>query len=178
MLITARNCQLLVVCAAVLAPVIALAESPVLPSEEIREYDVLIKQSPAGKVSTRITQAQDGTTVAVTDTAVDAKSFLMKYHYEYHGQETWRGDRLTHLDSHTNDDGKKLAVAAAVDSSGAQIDILGKPRRSGPVLVMTTNYWRLPRPPVHDRQHFDHRLGYRCSVCCTDPTTGSGFSRR
>jgi hypothetical protein len=144
MLSSACHCRLFFVCSAMLAPAIALTQSPGAPVEEVREYEVLVKQSPAGKVSTTIAQAQDGTTVAVTDTTVDAKFFLIKYHYEYHGKESWRGERLVRLESHTNDDGKKLAVLVAVDASGSRIDVQGKPVRSGPILAMTSNYWRLP----------------------------------
>jgi hypothetical protein len=128
----------------VLAPAIARAQSPRPAAEEVREYDVLVRQTPSGKVVTRIAEAQDGTTVAATDTTVDARFFLLKYHYEYHGKETWQGERLLRLDSHADDDGKKLAVTATADASGSRIDVPGTPVRTGPVLAMTTTYWRLP----------------------------------
>lgn len=143
MFTVAGNCRFLLVCAALLAPSIAVAQSN-LPAEELREYDVLVKQTPSGKVSTRITQSPDGTTVALTDTIVDAKFFLLKYHYDYHGKETWQGERFVRLESHANDNGKRLAVAAAVDASGSRIEVPGSPAQTGPLLPMTTTYWRLP----------------------------------
>ena len=122
----------------------AAAQTSPAPAEELREYDVSIKQSPVGKVSIRTAEYRDGTIVAVTDTLVNARFFLVTYHYEYHGKETWQNQRLARLDSHADDDGKKLAVTAVTDSTRSRLDVLGNPPRSGPALVMTSNYWRLP----------------------------------
>jgi hypothetical protein len=137
-------CRLSLVGGALLASRAVLAQAPIGPADEVREYEVLVKQKPVGRISTWVTEAQDGTTVAVIDTAVEAEFFLIKYRYEFHGKETWQGDRLVRLESHTNDNGKLLAVSAAVDSNGSRIDVKSKPVRSGPVLAMTSNYWRLP----------------------------------
>jgi hypothetical protein len=112
--------------------------------DELRMYDVVVKQKPVGKVSIQISQTPDGRIVSTTNTAVDAEFFLIKYHYEYHGREIWLSDRLMRLDSRANDDGKQLAVSVAVDSNGSRIDVKGKPARSGPIFAMTSNYWRLP----------------------------------
>jgi len=128
-----------------LAPAFASAQTAP-PAGELREYDVLIKQSPVGKVTIRTTTAQDGTIVATTDTTVNARFFLITYHYDYHGTETWQNDRLARLDSRADDDGKKLAVTAITDARSARIDAAGSPARAAPSLVMTSNYWRLPDP--------------------------------
>jgi Family of unknown function (DUF6134) len=129
--------------AVLLATTTARSASPA-SAEEVRTYEVLVKGKPAGSVVTRTASAQDGITVAITDTTVETSFLLIKYRYEYHGKETWRGDRLLRLDSRTNDNGKALAVSAAVDANGSRIEVKGKPAQSGPALAMTTNYWRLP----------------------------------
>lgn len=128
--------------AVLLATTTARSASPA-SAEEVRTYEVLVKEKPAGSVVTRTASAQDGITVAITDTTVETSFLLIKYRYEYHGKETWRGDRLLRLDSRTNDNGKILAVSAAVDANGSRIEVKGKPAQSGPALAMTTNYWRL-----------------------------------
>ena len=139
-----RVCQLAMICAVAIAPMTALAQTSGAPSVEVREYDVVLQKKPIGKVSIRITQAADGTTVSTTDTAIEEAFLFTKYRYEYHGDETWQRGRLVRLDSRTNDNGKPLAVSAAVDATGSRVEVKGKPTRSGPVLAMTSNYWRLP----------------------------------
>jgi uncharacterized protein DUF6134 len=129
---------------------VALCDGPRLAgAEEIREYEVSVRQKPVGKVTTRIKYTNDGTTVATTDTVVDATFFLIKYHYDFHGTETWAEQekaprRLIQLDSRTNDDGKALAVTAVSDGSGSRIDVRGSATRRAPALVMTSNYWHAP----------------------------------
>jgi hypothetical protein len=144
MLSAARIRQMGLVLTTLLVPAAVRAQAPGLPALEVREYDVVVKDKPVGKLTTRIAHAQDGTTVTTTDTAVEAEFVLIKYRYEFHGTETWQGDRLVGLNSRTNDDGKLLAVSAAVDLRGSRIDVKDKPHRSGPVLAMTSSYWRLP----------------------------------
>ncbi len=113
-------------------------------ADELLEYEVIVKQKSMGKVLIRNHTMQDGATISITDTNVEAEFLLMKHRYEYHGQETWRGNRLVRLDSRTNDNGKQLAVSAIVDSDRSVVNVQGKQRQAGPAFVMTTNYWRLP----------------------------------
>lgn len=112
--------------------------------DELLEYEVIVKQKSMGKVLIRNHTTQDGVTVSITDTNVEAEFLLMKHRYEYHGQETWRGNRLVRLDSRTNDNGKQLAVSAIVDSDRSVVAVNDKQRQAGPAFVMTSNYWRLP----------------------------------
>jgi hypothetical protein len=156
MLFGLRNCRLfslwnplfmlalLLADAVVLAPGQLRAQSPHPVAHEIRDYDVSIKQSPVGKVSIDATQFQDGAWVAVTDTVVNARYFLVTYHYDYHGKEIWQNERLVRLESQANDNGTKLGVTAASDARSSRLDVLGTPTTAGPPLVMTSNYWRLP----------------------------------
>ncbi len=120
------------------------AQTPQSAAEELREYEVVVKQKTMGKVSIRTRATQDGATISITDTNVEAEYLLMKHRYEYHGQETWRGDRLVRLDSRTNDNGKQLAVSASVDSGRSVVNIKGKQPQAGPAFVMSSNFWRLP----------------------------------
>ena len=140
----ATFCRLSLVGALLLTSRAVFAAAPNPTPEEVREYEVIVKQKPSGKVTIRIAAAPDGTTVATTETAVEAEFVLLKYRYEYHGQETWQGDRLLKLESRTNDNGKPLAVSAAVDANRSRVDVKGKPAVAGPLLAMTSNYWRLP----------------------------------
>jgi hypothetical protein len=124
-------------------PAFAAAQNPAA-AEEIRQYEVLVKDKPVGNVSIRILQAADGATTAWTDTTVEAGFLFIKYRYEFHDQETWNGDRLVNIESRTSDNGKLLSVQAATDSRGSNIQISGQASRLGPPLALTENYWQLP----------------------------------
>jgi hypothetical protein len=117
-------------------------------SDEIRQYDVIVKDKPVGNASIRISQRPDGMTVAHTDTSVLVEYLLFKYHYEFHGIETWQSDQLLQMESRTDDNGRSSSVQAAIDSQGSRIDVRGSASRIGPSLAMTTNYWHLPNPGV------------------------------
>jgi hypothetical protein len=140
------NCWLLIGWTLLCLPSLpsALAQAPAERTDEIRQYDVFVKNKPVGNVSIRISQAPDGTTTECTDTSVEAKFLFVTYRYEFHGKEIWQSDRLVQIDGRTNDNGTPLQVQAAVDSQRSRIEVQGKEPRSGPPLAMTENYWRLP----------------------------------
>ena len=125
---------------ALLAPAKVNAQT----TDEIRQYDVIVKNKPVGNVSIRISQDADGTTTATTDTSIEAAFLFIKYRYEFHSNEQWRGDRFVQMASRTNDNGTPLSVQAVVAMHDSQIDVQGKVSRTGPPLAMTENYWRLP----------------------------------
>ena len=129
---------------ALLACTTAVAQTPIEQADEIRQYDVIVKDKPVGNVSIRISQAPGGGVSTYTDTSIEASFLFIKYRYEFHGKETWQGDRLTQLDSQADDNGTRSSIQAVVDLQGSRIDVQGKPSRIGPLLAMTENYWRLP----------------------------------
>jgi hypothetical protein len=130
-----------------LGAVPARGQAPRMLADEVREYEVLIKGKAAGKTFIHISDNDDGTTVAATDTNVKIESWLFTYKHEYHGREVWRGDQMLRADGHAIDDGKKLAVHATVSERGSVIEWPGKKQQPAPKLAMTTNYWRLPDMP-------------------------------
>ena len=85
-------------------------------ADEIRQYDVIVKNKPVGNISIRISQSADGTTTTCTDTSIEATFLFVKYRYEFHGNEKWQGDRLVQMDSRTDDNGTSSSVQAVVDS--------------------------------------------------------------
>ena len=127
-----------------LTSTIAQAQAPAAATEEVRHYKVLVKQKSTGNVTIRVTDYPDGTTICDTVTAVQAEFLLIKYRYDYHGQETWRNDRFLSLESRTNDDGKAISVSASTDARGSRISLKNRAAGQGPPLAMTSNYWRLP----------------------------------
>ena len=125
------------------APAGAQAE-PRAVSEETREFEVLVRDKPVGHSRVRISDLDDGTTIAAMDLDVTMSLVVYTYRYEFHGRETWQQDRLLAVDNHATDGGKSLALRAQVLPQGSTVEIKDKPTRDAPVVMMSTNYWRLP----------------------------------
>lgn len=119
-------------------------QSPRAPREEVREYDIIVKERVAGTRTTRITETDDGFTTACTDANVDLSYVVYTYHYEFHGQEVWRGNQIVSVEDHAVDGGKSLTVRARINANGSTIENSGKSAVPGPKLSMTTNYWHIP----------------------------------
>jgi hypothetical protein len=122
----------------------AFGQSSHVLAEEVREYEILVKEAPAGHRTTRITDTDNGLTNVSTDANVDLSYVVYTYHYEFHGQEVWQGNRLISVDDRAVDGGKQLAIRASINASGSTIENSGKCPVLGPVLSMTTSFWRAP----------------------------------
>jgi hypothetical protein len=115
------------------------AEAQAVLSEEVRTFDILVKDKPAGKNTMRISELDDGTTRITTD--VQVRVFV--YRYEFAGYEIWRGNRLIATQNHATDGGKKYDARAQCDAGGFRIEANGRARGTA-LIDMTTNYWRPP----------------------------------
>ncbi len=122
------------------------AELPRAVAEETREFEVLVRDKPVGHSRVRISDLEDGTTIASTDLDVTMNVIVYTYRYEFHGRETWQRDHLLAVDNRATDGGKSLALRAQVAPQGSTIEFKDTPARPGPALMMSTNYWRLPPP--------------------------------
>ena len=126
--------------------------SPVV-TEEVREFEILVKDEPAGESTMRITETTDGATRVDTEASVKLNYFVYVYRYDFHGRETWREGRLVSTENRATDDGKKFLVRARVDARGSTIEANGK-ARAAPMIAMTTNYWRAPDMLQRSKQSF------------------------
>jgi hypothetical protein len=131
-------------CLALLAWQSARAETPQVLTDELREFEVSVQDKSVGTNQIRITETDDGATAVALDVAVKCDFFVYVYRYELHGKETWQGDQLVAVDNRAVDNGTRLIVRAKVDGEGSRIDTGGKAPAKGPVLQMTTNFWRSP----------------------------------
>ncbi|HUY35149.1 MAG TPA: DUF6134 family protein [Pirellulales bacterium] len=131
------------------------ADGPTSPvvAEEFREFEVFVKDKPAGKSTIRITETADGATRVDTEASVKLDYFVYVYRYEFHGRETWREGRLVSTENRATDDGKKLIVRARLGAGGSTIETNGK-ARAAPRFDMTTNYWRAPDMSRRSKQSF------------------------
>jgi Family of unknown function (DUF6134) len=119
-------------------------QSPQVRAEEVREYEVLVKGKPAGNVTTKITDTEDGITTVVTDAAVALNYVVYTYRYEFHGREAWQGAQLMSVDNRGIDDGTKFSTRVRCDLRGSVVEVQGRAQQAGPTLAMTTNYWHAP----------------------------------
>ncbi|HEX4149008.1 MAG TPA: DUF6134 family protein, partial [Pirellulales bacterium] len=58
--------------------------------------------------------------------------------------ETWQQDRLLAVDNRAVDGGKNLSLRAQVLPQGSTVEVKDAPARAAPIVMMSTNYWRLP----------------------------------
>lgn len=121
----------------------ARAASPRISTDEVREFEVLVKEKPVGTSTMRIRMAGDGTTHVTSDVNVKVSYLVYVYRYEFHGDEVWRGGQLLTAKNEATDDGKKFAAQVENKTGGATIESNGVVRRAAAV-AMTTNYWRTP----------------------------------
>jgi hypothetical protein len=119
-------------------------QTPKAHSEEVREFEILVSGKLVGTSTTRITEAENGMTTACTDAFVKLNYIVYSYQYEFRGQEVWEENRLISVENHAVDDGVQLATHARSDLRGSVIEAQGKKSIAGPVLSMTTSYWRVP----------------------------------
>lgn len=119
------------------------AANPQTVHEELRDFEILVQGKPAGASTLRITERDDGTTRVETKAHVKLNYLVYVYRYEFHGQETWRGNRMLSAENRATDDGKKFHVHARVDDRGGVIESQGRTNKA-PTIDMTTNYWRAP----------------------------------
>ncbi|MGH7138994.1 MAG: DUF6134 family protein [Pirellulales bacterium] len=117
-------------------------------SEEIREFEILVKDKPAGKSSMRISDLDDGTTRVTTDVHVKLNYVVFVYRYDFAGYETWRGNRLLSTANRATDDGKIYEARAESDTRGFRIEANGRSQTAA-LIDMTTNYWRPPELEQH-----------------------------
>src|SRR5262249_33092637 len=108
------------------------------------------KGKPTGSTKFSIEQFADGRTVVTTDAVVRVNMIVFAYSYEFHGTETWLGDRLVSFESHGSDGGKKFDLDANANQTGFQMNVNKKPS-TGPAFLFTCNYWRLPGNLPRDR---------------------------
>ncbi|HVX10648.1 MAG TPA: DUF6134 family protein [Pirellulales bacterium] len=112
-------------------------------SEEVREFEILVKDKPAGKSTLRISDLADGTTNVVSEVHVKLNYLVFVYRYDFSGQEKWRGARLLSSENRATDDGKKFDASAKLEADRYRIEANGR-ARGEPVIDMTTDYWRAP----------------------------------
>ena len=61
-------------------------------AQEVRDYEILVKGKHAGSMKVVITDTDDGLTTVMTDAAVEFNVIVYTYRYEFHGNESWRGE--------------------------------------------------------------------------------------
>jgi hypothetical protein len=117
------------------------------PGTEQRDFIIYVDGDQAGSYSMSISQRDDGsqTMSSVANVRVKYLGGLKVYRYSYQGTETWKGGRLVHFNSSSNDDGKEFTVLAVPSGNGLRIRVNGRERAVRPDIWLTT-YWHLVDP--------------------------------
>jgi hypothetical protein len=117
------------------------------PGTEQRDFIIYVDGDQAGSYSMSITQRDDGsqTMSSVANVRVKYLGGLKVYRYSYQGTETWKGGRLVHFNSTSNDDGKEFTVLAVPGGNGLRIRVNSRERVVRPDIWLTT-YWHLVDP--------------------------------
>jgi hypothetical protein len=94
------------------ALLLCIGAAPAAQPQHQWNFRVYLDQSLIGYHDFTLTA--HGETRELLSTAHFAAKFLFitAYHYDHHASEDWRGDCLSRLDSHSDDDGKILDVHA------------------------------------------------------------------
>lgn len=114
---------------------------------ETRDYAVAVDGKPAGTMRVLVTTGKENRQIATIQADVKVGHGIFGYTYSYRGSETWAADRIGALEANSNDNGKKTAVRAKIQSDRADVTVDGKLGANRP-FTWTTSYWRLPRDEV------------------------------
>jgi hypothetical protein len=122
-----------------------LLAAPPAASQDIREYEILVKGNHCGTAKMIIEDQADGHTLVKTEASIRVNAVVYVYVYEFHGTQTWLGDRLEKFDSHTIDGRKKLSLTGIANPVTGKTDVVASDQRStGPQFALTNDYWKLP----------------------------------
>lgn len=135
-------------------PVAAEAAAP-SASRQVLDFEVLRNGDPIGHHRVTITRDGDRTHVDIDiHLSVTFAGVLTLYRYIHKSEEDWQGDRLVHLQSTTDNDGKQSYLKAEAAPGGLQVD--GSAFRGLlPASTVPTSYWRsdfVHRQPIMDSQ--------------------------
>jgi hypothetical protein len=116
-----------------------------------RDFTLLVDGKPLGEYHLTIAKQDDGSFVVQSYAKLRINYLIKTYKYTYHGQETWKDNRLIRFDSSTNDDGKQYQVVAVNQGRQLQVQVNGQSRMVAPDVWIST-YWQQPRgQPRHQR---------------------------
>ena len=119
------------------------AESPEPISRDVREFEVLVKDTPRGITNFTIDQFPGRRTVVTTLATVEVNVVVYVYKFEFHGSETWIDGRMQHFENWGSDGGKPYKMTGRFFPDRAEL-VFNDKAISAPALAMTANYWRLP----------------------------------
>lgn len=123
-----------------LVPGLALAQQY---KSEYRVFQINVEDKNSGSYSQTITTYGEGTTDVVSKADVKVKVLGMSFQYAYRANERWKENKLQHLASASNDDGKPHTLLVTAENNQLRVKEGGKERVASPN-VWTSTYWTLP----------------------------------
>jgi hypothetical protein len=137
------SCTLIVLAVATIGP------SAIASDAEAREFQILVDGRPAGSYTMTITKRPDGSVVQTGQANVRVRVLIKTFVYTYSGTETWHDDRLTKVESTTNDDGTRYQLKGTATEQGMTVTVNGRTSITS-ADTWTTSYWRLPAMKIRN----------------------------
>ena len=140
------------ICVLILSSV-AHAQAPPQPTaKERRDYEILIKGKPQGKSTTVIADFPNGEVVVATKADVRLNFVVYEYVYQFDGKESWKDDQLISFECKAVDGGTSCSTKGAATGDGTRVAINNAKPVMAPLFAVSTNYWRVPRPDLLEKQ--------------------------
>jgi hypothetical protein len=113
---------------------------------EVRTFAVTVDGKSSGTYTLTVATDGEGKETVTAVSSVRVKQRLITHTYESKSVEVWKKGQLESLESTTNDNGKKLAVKAAVADGKLVVSVGGTSRKMGTDVLTTAGI----RPPATD----------------------------
>ena len=116
------------------------------PSEQKREFTILVDDKPCGRYALIIRREADESEVIRREADVRIRILgLTVYRYSSRNSETWKRGRLHSLENTADYNGEQFMVKAETESGQLRVRVNGREQKAHPD-VWTTSYWKLPEP--------------------------------
>jgi len=133
------------------------------------DFTVLRDGTPIGHHRVLVSHEGEETRVEVDIALNVSLGFIPLYRYRHQSREVWRNDRLTALDSTTDDNGEQFRVTARAVQAGLQVTA-GSQTLVLPDDTVPTSYWNPSL--ISGRTVLDSQEGRRLDLSVTPAAPG------
>jgi len=110
---------------------------------EHRTFAVRLDGNPAGEFRMTVQKLDDGSQLMAAQALLAAKRGGSTWRYSYRALETWKGGRLQKFESHSEEDGKKRHLIAALQDRGLRVNFNDRRHDVAPE-AWTNTFWFVP----------------------------------
>lgn len=144
-----RNLMFGVMFAALVSVAARAAEPPRPIAQQVREFEIIVDDSPAGTNRVVTLDYAGGKTVTTTEANVRINYLVYTYTYRFRGSESWLASRPHRIEGQTLESGKRRSVKAVIELQSMEVAVDTNPHRKVPAAQLTTNFWFWPAELDH-----------------------------